>query len=187
MKKKIEDICTIDAKRGSWFLTYTGKRVFPGDPRPEDFCIEDVAHGLSLMCRFGGQCRTFYSVAQHSVLVSQICTEAPFEGLMHDADEGVGMLDCIRPLKILLPDYQKIQSNFMAAICKKFRLPTKFHEQVKWADNVLLMTERRDLICVHEESWDPENKYPPLKQRIIPWSHKKAEREFLKRFKELYH
>jgi len=50
-----------------YLSTYTGKKFFPFDPRPEQICIEDIAHGLSMLCRFSGQCPYFYSVAEHSI------------------------------------------------------------------------------------------------------------------------
>lgn len=59
-----------DDRRGDWIQTFTGRRFWPLDPRPEDVCIEDIAHALSLKCRFGGHCTRFYSVAEHSVHVS---------------------------------------------------------------------------------------------------------------------
>ena len=39
----------------------------PADPRPEEICIEDIAHALSLMTRANGHFPVFYSVAQHSL------------------------------------------------------------------------------------------------------------------------
>ena len=76
-------------RKGDWFLTYTGRQFWPLDPRPEDICIRDIAHHLSLCCRFNGACRVHYSVAQHSVMVANILP-APlrFWGLMHDATEA---------------------------------------------------------------------------------------------------
>ena len=50
--------------------TFTGKKFDPLNPNLNDFCIEDIAHSLSLQCRFTGHCRVFYSVAEHSVHVS---------------------------------------------------------------------------------------------------------------------
>ncbi len=56
-------------RTGNWLATYTGRKWFLLDPHPDDVAIEDIAHGLSMVCRFGGHCRHFYSVAQHSLLV----------------------------------------------------------------------------------------------------------------------
>jgi len=86
----------------SWILTYTGKRFDTLNPKPEDICIEDIAHALSMICRFGGHCRQFYSVAQHCLLVScNLPVEAELWGLMHDAAEAyVG--DVVTPIKRLL-------------------------------------------------------------------------------------
>src|ERR1700693_75116 len=58
-------------RKGDWIQTFTGRQFWPLDPRPEEVCIEDIAHGLSNECRFAGQCRSFYSVAQHSVLCAR--------------------------------------------------------------------------------------------------------------------
>ncbi len=56
--------------RGDWMQTATGRQFWPMDPRPHEVFIEDIAHALSMICRFGGHCRRFYSVAEHSVLIS---------------------------------------------------------------------------------------------------------------------
>lgn len=52
-------------RKGDWILTFTGRRFYPLDPRPEDVCLEDIAHALSLICRYNGHSRFFYSVAEH--------------------------------------------------------------------------------------------------------------------------
>jgi len=69
------------------------------NPRAEDVRIEDIAHALSQQCRFTGHTKTFYSVAQHSVLASTLVA-APDElwALLHDASEAY-MGDMNRPLK----------------------------------------------------------------------------------------
>ena len=61
----------VSARKGDWMQTYTGRQFWPIDPRANEVHIEDIAHALSMMCRYNGHCRTFYSVAEHSVLVSQ--------------------------------------------------------------------------------------------------------------------
>ena len=50
-----------------WIQTFTGKRMYPLDPKPEDICIEDIAHALSNICRFTGHTKKFYSVGEHSI------------------------------------------------------------------------------------------------------------------------
>lgn len=47
--------------------TFSGIHMSPADPRPEEICIEDIAHALSLMTRANGHFPVFYSVAQHSL------------------------------------------------------------------------------------------------------------------------
>src|SRR5262249_3879894 len=101
-------------RTGDWIATITGKRWFVTDPHPDDVDIEDIAHGLSMVCRFGGQCREFYSVAQHSVLMAnEMCRrEAPPEmalwGLLHDAPEAY-LGDMVRPLKRSMPNYKVLE------------------------------------------------------------------------------
>ena len=56
--------------RGSWMQTFTGRQFFPLDPHPNDVDPVDIAHALSLICRYGGHTRRFYSVAEHCVLLS---------------------------------------------------------------------------------------------------------------------
>ena len=77
------------SERGNWMQTFTGGRFYPSDPRYEDIHIEDIAHGLSMTCRFGGQCDHFYSVAEHSWHVAMLCPQRDrLAGLMHDASEA---------------------------------------------------------------------------------------------------
>lgn len=177
---------------GNWIQTYSGGKFYPLDPKPEDVKIEDIAHALANQCRFAGHVRHFYSVAQHSVLVSCICDIADRRwGLLHDAPEAYSC-DLPRPIKYdprILPVFKELESRIEAAIVEHFRLPIGEPESVKAADRVLMFTERRDLLP-HIE-WDsdkwgmgPEGK--PLPYRIIPWSPEHAEKMFLKRHKELF-
>jgi 5'-deoxynucleotidase YfbR-like HD superfamily hydrolase len=115
-------------------------------PRVEDIWIDDIAHSLANLCRFGGHCRQFYSVAQHSVLVSRLVPlHLAFVGLMHDATEAyVG--DMVRPLKYSLPQFLEIEDAIWRLIARRFDLPLHLPAEVKEADDIALVTERRDLI-----------------------------------------
>lgn len=85
-----------------WIQTFTGKKVFPLDIRAQQICIQDIAHALSLKCRFGGHCRTFYSVAEHSIRVSRIVPKhLKLIALLHDAAEAY-LPDVCAPIKSLL-------------------------------------------------------------------------------------
>ena len=57
----------LNNRKGSWMQTHSGRAFFIEDVRPEDISINDIAHHLSLICRFSGACNSFYSVAEHSV------------------------------------------------------------------------------------------------------------------------
>ena len=79
--------------------TCTGRRVHIADPLPDEIDIEDIAHGLSHVCRFAGHVPLYYSVAQHSLLVSELLDErTAMWGLLHDASEAY-LHDLTRPLK----------------------------------------------------------------------------------------
>ena len=69
--------------------TRSGRRLYLHNPNPSQILIDDIAHGLAHQCRFNGQTNQFYSVAQHSVMVSSILPlELKLAGLLHDAAEA---------------------------------------------------------------------------------------------------
>jgi 5'-deoxynucleotidase YfbR-like HD superfamily hydrolase len=83
----------------SWIQTYQGGCFEPFNPHPDQIHIRDIAHALALTCRFTGHCLDFYSVAQHSVMVSQIVSHKhALAGLLHDASEAY-LTDVASPIK----------------------------------------------------------------------------------------
>jgi hypothetical protein len=167
-------------------LTASG-RYFPLlAPTPGDIRIEDIAHALSNLCRFTGHVREFYSVAQHSVLVSQIVPpEDALAGLLHDASEAY-VTDISKPLKPHLGGYVEIETRIMEAVLKAFGLPTCLPPSVKRADLILLATEKRDLMPAHEDDWDLIRDVPRLGNCIDPWPPRAARAYFMDRFRQLY-
>jgi len=182
---------------GDYITTFTGKSFYLLDPRPKDICIEDIAHALSNLCRFTGHCKSFYSVAQHSVLVSYDVPH-PFQidGLLHDATEAYTN-DVSSPLKrnIFLLDgrpFSKLEDSIEEVIYKALnidRLDPSFHIMIKNSDLRAFCTEYRDLIGVPREGGGTEKltrDYGTFVEKIEPLSPKEAETLFLNRFKELY-
>ena len=154
------------------------------DPDNSDFGIEDIAHGLSMVCRFAGQCHRFYSVAEHSVHVSNhVAPEIAFAGLMHDAAEAfIG--DVSRPLKDLLPEYRTIEKSIEIAVLGRYGLTLPLPPGIKEMDTVMLATEQRQLMK-NRDDWDYTRGRPPLDFTIPCWTPEEAKSRFLSRFKEL--
>jgi hypothetical protein len=160
--------------------TYTGILFDFEEPEASPICIEDIAHSLSLLCRFAGHCKEFYSVAEHSVRVSYACPEEhALWGLMHDASEAY-CVDVPRPLKHMpnMEPYRTHEKRVMKAICGWFNMNPVEPLEVKAADMILLVTEQRDLL----KNSIPDFNIKPLPTIIEPWCPQKAEWIFLKRF-----
>jgi hypothetical protein len=170
-----------------WMWTHSGKQYWPLDPRAEDVCIEDIARGQSMQCRYAGQVQYYYSTAEHSVLVSlMVPPELALEGLLHDAAEAY-CSDIVRPFKKGLPDYKAYEGLNDLAIRSRFRLPPKEHRLVKQADSNILHTEYRTIMRhpLPESCWkDVPGTYDPT-VRLFLWSPASAEIAFLNRFAAL--
>jgi hypothetical protein len=160
------------------FTTYTGKHFTPLDPRIEDISIEDIAHALSMVVRFGGHIPWPYTVAQHSVLVSYLCPKDPFRGLLHDSEEAY-LGDMITSTKRQFPEYELAGSKLRDLIFTKYGLTPGITHEIEIADKIALATEFRDLrgMTIDVEPHPGTIKY---------MTHDEAKNLFLNRFRELY-
>lgn len=121
--------------------TYTGKIFDLAAIDPDVICIEDIAHALGQTTRFGGHLNKFYSVAQHSVLVSELVPkEHKKAALLHDASEAY-LGDMPSPFKKLMPEYKAIETELMHIIADKFDFQYPLHPVIKEADELLLAKE----------------------------------------------
>ncbi len=168
----------------NWIQTYSGIEFYPLNPRSEDIHIEDIAHALSNQCRFAGHINEFYSVAQHSVLVSRLCLpQNKLWGLLHDASESY-LVDLPTPLKQSkgFSAYSKAEKKLMNVICEKYGLIKNMPLDVKEADYRLLLTERNCLMTKPPREWFLDGKVEPYDFPIKPWSPKKAYKEFMRNY-----
>lgn len=186
--------------RGDWMQTFTGRQFYPLDPRSEDVDIVDIAHALSMLCRYNGHVQRFYSVAEHCVHLSHaVAPEHALWALLHDATEAyVG--DMIRPLKRSIPEYVAVEDVVMAAIATRFnlfvthwtkrqtspfegRMLPAMPPEVKAADTAILLNEREALLSEPPRPWSTDG--GRLDVVIEAWDPARAKYEYLARFSEL--
>lgn len=166
----------------SWMQTYTGKQFDLVDIQIDLIDIQDIAHSLSLICRYNGHCLKFYSVAQHSVLCSRMVRgrNNKLWCLLHDAAEAyIG--DITRPVKQIYP-VKNLEDKILEKIAEKFALPFPMPSLIKHIDNTMLATEAPQLMAPSED-WGLVME--PVKMKITPWSPKIAKKTFLKVYNEL--
>ncbi|ASK77284.1 MULTISPECIES: hypothetical protein [Klebsiella/Raoultella group] len=170
----------------SFIQTLSGKHFNYLDIQQDAIEIEDIATALSHICRFAGHLPEFYSVGQHSVLSSLLVPqEFALEALLHDAAEAY-LQDIPAPLKHLLPDYRAIETRVDAAIRQKFGLPAEQHPTVKYADLVMLASERRDFEIDDGTVWPMLEGIIPTDQFVInPVRPGQAYGMFMNRFHQL--
>lgn len=150
MLQSVEAYAAVPKK---WIHTVTGRKFYVDEPV---FDIREIGHALSMQCRFTGHTPKFYSVAEHSVMVSRLCFEiadcqrtedglqdiadAAYEGLMHDAHEAY-FSDLATPWKAMVPDYKSVENRLEAAMRKQFGLSSTISTGVKLADWYALFIE----------------------------------------------
>lgn len=176
-------------RKGSWIQTHSGRAYFPQDPHPADILIDDIAHALSMQCRFAGHCNRFYSVAEHSLHVSRLVPpEHALAGLLHDATEAY-LHDLTRPLKQMLPEYKRLEDLNWFVISAKYGLDYELPQCVKDADATMVFVERRALFTdiAPGEDWGHGLQEPSVlpDMGLIGWAQGHAKRSFYDRFFEL--
>jgi hypothetical protein len=172
-------------RHGQFMQTFTGRKYWPCNPVPNEVFIEDIAHALSLQCRYAGHCIKFYSVAEHSVLIARYlaATHAPevaLAGLLHDASEAY-CVDIPRPLKPYLTNYKDIEEDNWKAVARRFQIGAEIPSEVHDADDRIIADELVNLVPM---AWHARHN-KPLGVRLRFWSPEEAEIEFLATFEAL--
>ena len=189
-------------KPRSWQRMLSGRRLDLLNPSPLDIEIEDIARGISRVARWNGQTSGKYplSVAQHSVIVAELLKNYnenieikwQLAALLHDAAEYI-ISDMITPLKSFLgEEYIQLEEKIQSAINIRFSLPgeipKKIYKLIKNCDRQTAFIEAIQLAGFTLKEAKKTLKIPTLipDYKIIPISANKAEKLFLKKFKELY-
>lgn len=164
--------------------THTGKYVDPLKLRAADIRIEDIAHHLSLACRYAGACPYHYSVAQHSLYVSELMARKhpgsrmmALAGLLHDASEAY-LGDMSSPMKHnpAMSFYKDVEHNTGLMIFCVFGLDPRLMDLTKTADDEVFFAETRTW-------WDTTGL--PRAVEVTPMTPAQAESAFLGRFRWL--
>lgn len=197
----------------SWMQTFTGRAFRIFDPDLRTVHIEDIAHALSMKCRFNGHCKKFYSVAEHSVLMARahkvpthhyIATQVAMSDkrglLMHDIGEYV-LPDVPRPIKphlwVWTPTgmmtFKDFEEKLVERLIHHLRINSgidrdiyiAWHgEAVKWFDMRMLALERDTVMSESDEEWGAMA--DPIENVTIKhWSPEQAKLEFLLEYNEL--
>ena len=176
---------------GPYLQTVSGRWVNPFDPDPDQLDAKNIARALANQCRFGGHSRVFYSVAQHSVIVSELVeqrggdAEDVFAALMHDASEAY-LGDMPHPIKHRSPlgaAFKAAEEHLEEAIRDRFRIKADVPE-IKRADRALLATERR-AFSNKDWHWPELDGVEPLDLELEAWAPDAAARAFAARYAEL--
>ena len=120
---------------------------FPLNPEQmtsDHIAWDDIATHLAKQCRYNGAVPGYYSVAEHSVLVSQcVPKHLQFLALLHDAAEAY-LGDLVRPVKVQCPAYWQMEDRLMLTIYRAALVePPSFSDQmeIKAADDAVLNRE----------------------------------------------
>lgn len=182
--ENIETIEPIIHNSSDFITTFSGKEIYFNNIKSEDIDERDVAHALSMLCRFNGHCKHFYSVAQHSIITSLIVEpEFALEAFCHDFAEYI-VGDLVTPVKRNNMTYKTLEDNIFKVISKKFKLKYPFPKEIKKAD--IKAFEYEWIYVMGNENTKniilPNNLSPNMFKEK---SMKQIENEFLDRFHEL--
>ena len=173
-----------------WMHTSLGLRMHPEAPVHKNIAISDIANGLALICRYGGQgdVYKFYSVAEHSVLLAKYALEdvgsfAAMYVLLHDASEAY-LGDLVPAVKNAVgPSYEAMEDSVTNAIMDRYCPVHRFRDYAKTLDKRIVPTEKAALMR-HPQPW-PSDAANPLPVKIKCWHPVEAKKRFLQTWEEL--
>lgn len=170
----------------SSITTLSGRLFDILKPEEYEFDVEEIGTALSNLCRYTGHVNRFYSVAEHSVLVSRIVPDrVALSALFHDASEAY-LGDVSSPLKKLLPEYRAIEERVQQAIFNYFGLSYPIPDVVHEADKRMYWKERQTVADngIRDKVWHQDLR-ATRKVEAVGMAPHMAKRMFLARYREL--
>lgn len=151
-QKKKKAVATVRDPNTSCIRTVSGKLFYPFKPSPKDVDLRDIAHGLSHICRFTGQCLIFWSVAQHAMLAADLALALSHSdpriaqllktyAVLHHDDPEAYITDLSQPIKIHMDNYRAMEDGVTAAVNTALQVNIGYKDFVKACDNQAYQVE----------------------------------------------
>lgn len=169
------------APRHSYITTLSNQNIGPpGIFTPDQVTMRDIITPLALSVRYYGQIECFYSVAEHSVLVSRMAEldgdeEAMLPGLLHDAHEAY-CGDIASPQKDMIgPGMRRFEAEMQTIVRQGLGLPPEDDDvwkRVRVYDIQILHRELVNLRTIMPSWFDPKIEalvYPSIQPRGFEW------------------
>jgi len=169
--------------------TYSGQLIDLQDPKMHQIQMLDIAHSLSMQCRFNGHTHEFYSVAEHCVLGS---IQAENDGysredtlgfLMHDAAEAY-VSDLNGTIRQHHPSFMALEESLLHLICERFEIPPYNEVMVDIMDKRMLALEKK-VAMANDTPWPGVELPDPAEITLSFWTPQIARGEFIRRFHAL--
>lgn len=149
-----------------WIELVNGTQFYFGAPEDHMIHVEEVAHALSMLCRFNGHTKRFYTVAEHACLMSDWVMAqdwaTPLHGLtaLHHDDAEYIIGDMARPVKMKVPQFKALETVLDGAIALRFGTEYPFPPWLKAIDKRILVDERRGTINPSSNNWGIDDLVP---------------------------
>lgn len=160
------------ARKHRYTTTNAGVNVYSPDQfKACEVRMSDIMDGISKICRYNGQIDRFYSVAEHSVLVSRFAEmegepeEVVVAALFHDAHEAYSG-DLPTPHKAMVSGLYEFERGYEARVREALGLPepdSEVWEHVAIYDSQILHRELAVMRQANLPRW-----FDPNIERNVP-------------------
>lgn len=163
----------------SMIITQSGIEVDIANFSGADVHLDDIAHNLTNIARFGGNLDFYYhySVAEHSLHLVHFIDVMGLEtveqkrklariALLHDASEAY-LGDVVSGVKALLPDYKLIEQRVQDVIYDKFKIERNdaMLAYVNKLDKSIMLNEVQSFVPQHYNKYAKHAVESPLYER----------------------